>query len=93
MNELKNVGYKTNLVNMNVSPENAYRRMINRFLDTGRLINANYFKNVGDKPTQTYYALKGKAHEATDIDANGPIGSERFLDGPETSLAGNIRSR
>ena len=93
MNELKNVGYKTNLVNMNVSPENAYRRMINRFLDTGRLINANYFKNVGDKPTRTYYALKGKAHEATDIDANGPIGSERFLDGPETSLAGNIRSR
>jgi hypothetical protein len=48
---------------------------------------------VGDKTTQTYYKLRGVAHEATDIDANGPIGSEKFLDGPETSLARNIRPR
>jgi hypothetical protein len=93
MNGLKDVGYRVNLVNMNVATDEAYRRMIGRFINTGPIIDVNYFRKVGDKPTQTYYALRAKAHEATDIDANGPIGSEKFLDGPETSLAQNIRSR
>jgi hypothetical protein len=32
---------------------------------------------MGDKPAQTTYQLRGGAHEATDIDADGLIGNEK----------------
>ena len=91
---LKQEGYRVNLVNMNVEPAEAYRRMIGRFLKTGRVIGSDYFGAVGDKPTKTYYTLKGEGglHEAADIDVNGPIGAERFIDGEGTSLERNLRS-
>jgi predicted ABC-type ATPase len=56
--DLKQEGYHVDLVHMNVAPDEAFRRMIGRYLKTGRLIDADYFRQVGDKPRQTYYLLK-----------------------------------
>ena len=48
--------------------------MISRFLDTGRLIDAAFFKDVGTKATRMTLKLEGRIHQAVDIDANGPRG-------------------
>jgi hypothetical protein len=47
------------------------------------------------KPTKTYYDLKGEGglKETADIDANGPPGTERFIDGEGTGLEKDLRSR
>ena len=42
LQKLKDKGYKTEIVHIDVSPDEAFKRMINRFLDTGRLINIDF---------------------------------------------------
>jgi len=44
---LKESGYSVRIVNMAVSPDNAYRRMIGRFASTGRIIPPAYLDYVG----------------------------------------------
>lgn len=90
--DLQAIGYRVDIANMTVSPENAYRRMIRRFLTTGRIVSTEYFDAVGEKPRQTYYILKneGLANEAIDIDGNGPPGALSIIDGAETGLAASI---
>jgi predicted ABC-type ATPase len=91
--DLKQEGYHVDLVHMNVAPDEAFRRMIGRYLKTGRLIDADYFRQVGDKPRQTYYLLKreGVANEAVEIDANGALGEHIITDGGEAELASYLR--
>ena len=86
---LHDAGYKVNMVNMTVEPHEAYRRMIGRFLKTGRIIGSDYFEGVGTKPRENFYAVKdeGKIHEAVDVDANGPAGSAKAVIGGDTELA------
>jgi hypothetical protein len=80
---LKENGYAVDLVNINVTYENAFRRMVNRFLKTGRLINPEYVAAVGDNPSATYRTLRqqGIADRYAEIDANGQFGEpSKILD-------------
>ena len=69
----KNKGYKVRLVNMDVTPENAFQRMIRRFVSTGRIIPPEYLDRVGSNPSATYKTLKqeGVADGYAEIDNNG----------------------
>jgi len=69
----KEQGYKVRLVNMYVTPENAYQRMIMRFVKTGRVIPPSYLDAVGANPTATYRTLKkeGAADGYAEINNNG----------------------
>jgi len=69
----KNKGYKVRLVNMDVTPENAFQRMIRRFVSTGRIIPPEYLDKVGSNPSATYKTLKqeGVADGYAEIDNNG----------------------
>ncbi len=69
----KEQGYTVRLVNMDVSPENAYQRMMMRFVKTGRIIPPEYLDRVGANPTATYRTLKqeGVADGYAEIDNNG----------------------
>lgn len=68
-------GYTVEIVNMAVTKENAYKRMIGRFVSKGRLIPPEYVDAVGDSPSQTYRAIKdeGKADGYAEIDNNGGL--------------------
>lgn len=69
----KSKGYKVRLVDMDVTPQNAFIRMISRFLNTGRIIPPSYLDSVGSKPSATYQILKkeGAADGYAKIDNNG----------------------
>lgn len=68
----KKDGYEVELVNMAVTAENAYKRMIGRFVDKGRLIPPSYVDAVGENPTGTFKTLKeeGQADGYAQIDNN-----------------------
>ena len=59
---------------MDVSPENVMKRMLQRFIDTGKLIPIKVVKEVEDKPIKTYNKLKGKADGYAKIDNNQEFG-------------------
>jgi N12 class adenine-specific DNA methylase/uncharacterized membrane protein/predicted kinase len=86
---LKKAGYQVDLVNISVAPDEAYRRMISRFVKTGRLIGKAYFDGVGDKPDRNYYILKGEGNfnESTSIDGNGPVGGQIIVDGEGSQIS------
>jgi AAA domain len=88
---LKGLGYRIDLVHVNVAPDEAFRRMIGRYRK--RLIALEYFKEVGDRPRQTYYIAKGEglAHETVEIDANGAPGQHVITEGAGTEPASYLR--
>jgi predicted kinase len=69
----KDKGYKVRLVNMDVTPENAYQRMIGRFVSSGRIIPPAYLDAVGANPSATFRTLRqeGAADGYAEIDNNG----------------------
>lgn len=69
--QLELMGYEIDLVLMDVSIDNAHKRMIGRFIGTGRLINPQVIYDIGDNPQITYNALKGRAKRHGEIDNNG----------------------
>ena len=79
--KLKEKGYSVDLVDMSVTYSNARSRMFMRFVKTGRLINPDYVRQVGDNPGKTYDILKqqGKADGYTRIDNNGQIDEPKDL--------------
>ena len=79
--KLKEKGYSVDLVDMSVTYNNARNRMFMRFVKTGRLINPDYVRQVGDTPGRTYDTLKqqGKADGYTRIDNNGEIDEPKDL--------------
>jgi len=79
--KLKEKGYSVDLVDMSVTYSNARNRMFMRFVKTGRLINPDYVRQVGDNPGKTYDTLKqqGKADGYTRIDNNGEIDEGKVL--------------
>jgi len=78
---LKDAGYEIDIVDMKVSYGEARRRMFMRFVDTGRLIDPDYVRGVGEKPSQNYDILKqeGVADGYARIDNNGPRDAEKPL--------------
>ena len=70
---LKKAGYEVDLVDMKVGAGPAMKRMISRFIATGRLINPDYVKATGDNPGKTYDILrkKGVANGYTRLDNEG----------------------
>lgn len=69
---LRNYDYEIDVVGMDVKPEVAMSRMIQRFINTGRYVPYNYLKSVGDKPMSTYNNIKreGLADGYAHIDNN-----------------------
>ncbi|MBW4972077.1 zeta toxin family protein [Roseovarius mucosus] len=74
-------GYQVRLVNMAVSTDEAYRRMIGRFISTGRIIPPDFVRSTGEKPSATFRVLKeeGQADGYAEIDNNPPRGAEREI--------------
>ena len=72
--KMKANGYQVEIINMAVTKENAYTRMIGRFVSTGRIIPPSYVDVVGDNPSKTYRTLReeGVADGYAEIDNNGP---------------------
>ena len=74
-------GYNIRLVNMAVSADTAYRRMIGRFVETGRLIPPEYIDAVGEKPSAVFRDLKAKnlADGYAEIDNNGGFNESKTV--------------
>ena len=79
MDELAAEGYTVDLVLVNVHGDEAYRRMIQRFIDKGRLVHPAYVRGMGLKPLDTFNRLKSKARRYAEIDNNGPFSVEKPL--------------
>ncbi len=94
---LKSDGYDVHLVNMRVSADEAFRRMVGRFLSTRRLIKPEYARSIGDKPTATFEALKGDERIAShaEVDGNATRGQQTVLGSGNArdALAGIGRER
>lgn len=75
----ENMGYKVDLIVMNVSPDEAYRRNISRFIGTGRLVPPAYVRSVGLKPVETLNTLKTRFERYAEIDNNGEIGAAKAV--------------
>ncbi|SDK32114.1 zeta toxin family protein [Aliiruegeria lutimaris] len=70
---LRAAGYEIRLVNMAVTSENAYKRMIGRYVSSGRIIPPAYVDAIGDKPSSVFRELKEKGlfDGYAEIDNNG----------------------
>jgi len=88
INLMKEAGYEVDVILMQVSGDTAYRRMIGRFIDTGRLIPPDYIRAVGDNPQLTYNAIKTKADRYATIENESPIDSPKGVldEGPDSPL-------
>jgi adenylate kinase family enzyme len=78
--KFQELGYDVDLVAVNVAPDEAYRRMIQRFINTGRLINPEYFESIGLKPMQTLNILKERVGRYAEID------NSQAIDEPKTII-------
>lgn len=76
IDRLQAAGYKVTLVDVRVGKDEATRRMAGRALSSGRPIDADYVRKVGDNPSKTYDRLKGKANGWARIEAGTPRGQE-----------------
>lgn len=70
---LESKGYTVTVDLVDVTEDNAARRMAGRALSSGRHISSGYFASIGDGPRRTYETLKGKYPNAGFgvIDGNG----------------------
>lgn len=84
---LKEAGYKVDVLHILVDADEAMRRMVGRFLATGRLIPPPYLITQLDRTRPSFHVLKekGVANAFAEIDLNGPPGTQRVVDG-ETNL-------
>ena len=72
MDVLHELGYTVDIAHVAATPEIAGQRNIRRFLKTGRLVDPDYITQVGDKPRQTAYALRGEANDFADANTSHP---------------------
>lgn len=89
---LKTLGYRVNLVNMDVHQDEAFKRSTKRFLQTGRMISHDYTRSVDGNPTKTYNAIKdnGDYAQTVNIDANGKPGRHLITEGAHTSIGRSL---
>jgi hypothetical protein len=78
---LKADGYTVDLVSVDVDGAEAWRRMIGRWRDTGRIIPPDFMAEVIGRPRQTYEALKAKgaADGYAEIDNSPARGEPRIV--------------
>ncbi len=69
--QLKSAGYKVILGDVDVQNPIALLRMLNRFIDLGRLISPKYVRSIGNKPSENYKILKKEVDGYGQIDNNG----------------------
>lgn len=72
---LHNQGYEVDVALMDVPPREAFRRMIGRFVNTGRLIPPKYFDEVVNAPREVFEELKAKGTQ----DGTGKFVSDRDI--------------
>lgn len=80
LEEFKSKGYRTEVLLIDVSPAEAFKRMIQRFLDTGKLINIDYMESIDIKPKQVYNSIKTKFDGYAEINANGKFGEQKITE-------------
>lgn len=72
LKQLKDAGYEVHIELLDVSPDEAFRRMYGRFANTGRLIPAAFMESAAAKPAQVFPVLEEKGefdgyrHEKSD---------------------------
>ena len=68
---VKEHGYSVNLINVDVSEEEAARRVVKRFLETGRMVQARFLKESRAPARKTYEELKrdGVADRYAELDS------------------------
>jgi hypothetical protein len=71
-------GYQVDIVDVYVPPQIAYKRMIDRFVKTGRLLVPEYMRMVGTKPSEVYDAIQDQFRYRASVD-NSILGPERDL--------------
>jgi dephospho-CoA kinase len=90
INLYKENGYNVELILATVDSDEVYKRMINRFVETNRIIPPPFLESVGNNPKITYDKLKkkGEINGYAEIDNNGknPIATETS----KTDPTGNI---
>jgi predicted ABC-type ATPase len=93
--DLKDAGYKVDLIDVAVSSKNARARMYSRFVKTGRLVPPKYLTAVGSKPSKTYDSIKSEAiaDNYARIDNNGDIGEPKRIIEDEAKLLEGIDFR
>jgi predicted ATPase len=71
---LTKAGYRVDVVFVDVTADEAVRRMTRRFLASGRYIEASFFTSVMGKPPAVFVDMQGDPvyTSLTRIDANGP---------------------
>ncbi|MEQ9436022.1 zeta toxin family protein [Hyphomonas sp.] len=79
--------YDVSVVRVDVHPDEAARRMVARYRETGRLIPTEYFKSIGDGPKTALAKLNKEGIQHAEIDLNGPKGVADFIAGDESLLA------
>jgi predicted kinase len=86
-------GYRVEIVLMDVNPDEAFRRAIKRFIDTGRLVTPKYVIDVDGLPRRNYDKLKrdGYAEAFAEIDNNGKEGDPRAVTGDALSDLRGLR--
>jgi dephospho-CoA kinase len=72
---LKAKGYTVDVALMDVPPAEAFRRMIGRYINSGRLIPPHYFDSVSSAPAKVFEELKQKGSQ----DGIGKIQSDRGI--------------
>jgi len=75
----KDKGYDVSLINMYVTPDIAFDRMLSRFIKKGRIIPIDYFNYIGTKPSAVYRKLRKEAiaNGYAEIDNNGAFDTEK----------------
>ncbi len=68
---VKQHGYAVDLINVDVSEDEAARRVVKRFLETGRMVQARVVKNARERARNTYVVLKrdGVADRYAELDS------------------------
>ena len=79
---LQSQGYSVTVDLVDVSEDEAARRMASRALRSGRHIASSYFASIGDGPQRTYEHLKANYADVGfgRIDGNGAQRQERYLE-------------
>jgi hypothetical protein len=68
MRDFRKEGYTVDLVHLEATPEISRRRNIQRFYDTGRLVEPEHLAAVRSKPHEVYHLLKGGADDRLDVE-------------------------
>lgn len=83
--QLVDAGYEVHLEVMDVSPEEAFRRMYGRFAETGRLIPSAFMESAADKPAGVFQTLQEKG----EFDGYRYEGSDAGRGGVQRGAAGD----